>query len=90
MINGRKIFCADVYYSKKQEYEQSNKKYIAYNYDLLLFFHHFQRLIDDRHYEELKSDFKATQSRPSLAHPVEILKHAASFYTLAIFKLFSH
>ena len=66
------------------------KKYIVYNYDLLLFFHHFQRLIDDRHYVELKSDFKATQSRPSLAHPVEILKHAASFYTLAIFKLFSH
>ena len=66
------------------------KKYIAYNYDLLLFFHHFQRLVDARRYEELKSDFKATQSRPSLAHPVEILKHAASFYTPAIFKLFSH
>ena len=66
------------------------KKYIAYNYDLLLFFHHFQRLVDDRRYEKLKEDFKATQSRPSLAHPVEILKHEASFYTHAKFKLFSH
>ena len=48
------------------------KKQINYNYDLLCFLHHFQKLVDDRRYEELKSDFKATQS----IHLVEILKHA--------------
>ena len=65
------------------------KRYITYNYDLLRFFCHFQRLVDDRHFEELRADFKATQSTPSLEYPVEILKHAASVYTPAIFKLFN-
>ncbi|XP_026656773.1 protein FAR-RED IMPAIRED RESPONSE 1-like [Phoenix dactylifera] len=48
------------------------------------------RLVDDRRFEELRADFKATQSRPTLEYPVEILKHAASVYTPAVFKLFSH
>ena len=53
------------------------------------FFHHFQSLVDDGCFEELRADFKATQSKPSLEYPVEILKHAASVYTLAVFKLFN-
>ncbi|XP_060667172.1 protein FAR1-RELATED SEQUENCE 9-like [Ziziphus jujuba] len=46
------------------------------------------RLIEDRRYEELKADFKATQSTPSLSFPVEILKDAASIYTPTVFKVF--
>ena len=65
------------------------KRYITYNYDLLHFFHHFQRLVDDRRFEELRADFKATQSKPSLEYLVEILKHATSVYTPAVFKLFN-
>ena len=87
---GVKYFVLMSTVQKRESMNNQIKKYIAYNYDLLLFFHHFQRLVDARRYEELKSDFKATQGRPSLAHPVEILKHATSFYTPAIFKLFSH
>lgn len=87
---GEKYFVLMSTIQKSESMNSQIKKYIAYNYDLLLFFDHFQRLVDDRRYEELKADFKATQSRPSLAHPVEILKHAASVYASAIFKLFSH
>ena len=65
------------------------KRYITYNYDLLHFFHHFQRLVDDKRFEELRADFKATQSKPSLEYLVEILKHATSVYTPAVFKLFN-
>ena len=65
------------------------KRYITYNYDLLRFFRHFQRLVNDRHFEELRTNFKATQSKPSLEYLVEILKHAASVYTPAVFKLFN-
>ncbi|KAK4597711.1 hypothetical protein RGQ29_015290 [Quercus rubra] len=54
------------------------KRYITYNHDLLCFFLHFQR-----------ADFKATQCKPSLEYPVEILKHAVSVYTPAVFKLFN-
>ena len=64
------------------------KRYITYNYDLLCFFLHFQRLVDDRHFE-VESSFKATQCKPSLQYPVEILKHAASVYTPAVFKFFN-
>ena len=87
---GEKYFVLMSTIQKSESMNNQIKKYIAYNYDLLLFFHHFLRLVDDRHYEELKADFKATQSRPSLAHPVEILKNATRFYTPTIFKLFSH
>ena len=65
------------------------KRYITYNHVLLRFIRHFQRLVDDRCFEELRADFKATQSKPSLEYPVEILKHTTSVYTLAVFKFFN-
>ena len=65
------------------------KRYITYNYDLLRFFRHFQRLVDDRCFEELRANFKATQNKPLLKYLVEILKHVASVYTPAVFKLFN-
>ncbi|KAF7129300.1 hypothetical protein RHSIM_Rhsim10G0077500 [Rhododendron simsii] len=46
------------------------------------------RLVDDRRYKELKANFRATQSTPSLSFPVEMLKHAASMYTPDVFVLF--
>ncbi|BBN69248.1 hypothetical protein Prudu_843S001100 [Prunus dulcis] len=64
------------------------KKYVSYKYDLLRFFQHFQRLVEDRRYEELKAEFKASQSSPTLSFPVEILKHAANVYTPKVFKVF--
>lgn len=45
-------------------------------------------LLEDRRYEELKANFKATQSTLSLSLPIEILKHAATIYTLTIFRMF--
>ncbi|XP_028126026.1 protein FAR1-RELATED SEQUENCE 9-like [Camellia sinensis] len=64
------------------------KKYVNYKHDLFLFFQHFQRLINDCRYEELKADFRASQSTPSLTFLVEILKHAASMYSQEVFELF--
>ncbi|KAH7847219.1 hypothetical protein Vadar_023420 [Vaccinium darrowii] len=45
-------------------------------------------LIDDRRYEELKADFRATQSIPCLSFPVQILRHALGVYTPKVFELF--
>ncbi|KAK0581986.1 hypothetical protein LWI29_020141 [Acer saccharum] len=45
-------------------------------------------LIEDRRYEELTYDFKATQSFLKLSVNIEILKHASSIYTPAVFKMF--
>ena len=58
------------------------KKYIVYNYDLVLFFHYFKRLVDNRCYKELKVDFQATQSRLSLEHLMKILQHTKMFILL--------
>ncbi|KAK1552896.1 hypothetical protein Q3G72_025285 [Acer saccharum] len=45
-------------------------------------------LIEDHRYEELTYDFKATQSSLKLSVNIEILKHASSIYTPAVFKMF--
>ena len=90
LVYGRKTFCADMSITQRSENMNSQtKRYITYNYDLLYFFRHFQRLVDNRRFEELRADFKATQSRPSLKYPIEILKHATSVYTPIVFKLFN-
>ncbi|KAM1189748.1 hypothetical protein ACFX2J_025390 [Malus domestica] len=66
------------------------KKYVNYKYDLLRFVKHFERLVDDRRYQELRAEFKASQSSPTLSFPVEILKHAAGIYTPAMLKWFQN
>ncbi|KAL4332079.1 hypothetical protein GQ457_15G027670 [Hibiscus cannabinus] len=90
LVYGRQTFCADMSTTQRSESMNNQiKMYIGYNYDLLRFFHHFERLLADRRYEELKADFKNNQSKPSLPYPVEVLKHAADVYTLTVFKDFS-
>ncbi|KAF1862363.1 hypothetical protein Lal_00026894 [Lupinus albus] len=64
------------------------KKYVSYKHDMLRFFHHFDRLVDDRQYQQLKTYFKATQRNVSLSFDVEIVRHAATIYTHAVFKMF--
>ncbi|XP_050259081.1 protein FAR-RED IMPAIRED RESPONSE 1-like [Quercus robur] len=73
LVYGRKTFCADMSITQRSESMNSQIK----------------RLVDEGCFEELRADFKATQSKPSLEYPVEILKHATSVYTLAVFKLFN-
>ncbi|KAG8378829.1 hypothetical protein BUALT_Bualt07G0025500 [Buddleja alternifolia] len=64
------------------------KRYVSYKHNLLQFFHHFDRLVDDRRHEELKADLRSSQSKPVASFPVEILKHAATVYTHEVFELF--
>ncbi|XP_048323604.1 protein FAR1-RELATED SEQUENCE 5-like [Ziziphus jujuba] len=84
-----KDFSSCIYdYEDKQEFflawNAMLEKYDLKDNDWLI----TNRLIEDRRYEELKVDFKATQSTPSLSFPVEILKDAVSIYTQTVFKVF--
>ncbi|XP_060667884.1 protein FAR1-RELATED SEQUENCE 5-like [Ziziphus jujuba] len=89
LVYGRETFCADMTTTQRSESMNNvSKNYVSYQHNLLRFFEHFQRLIEDHRYEELKADFKVTQSTPSLSFPVEILKDAASIYTPTVFKVF--
>ncbi|KAH6832702.1 hypothetical protein C2S53_015746 [Perilla frutescens var. hirtella] len=89
LVYGRQSFCADMITTQRSESMHSSlKKYVSYKHDLLQFFHHFDRLIDDRRYKEYKADFKISQTTPAMTFPIQILKHAATIYTHSVFKLF--
>ncbi|KAK4486778.1 hypothetical protein RD792_006639 [Penstemon davidsonii] len=64
------------------------KRYVSYKNNMLQFFQHFQRLIDDRRYKEMREDLRNSQSTPELPFRVEILKHAVSVYTHEVFRKF--
>ncbi|KAM0913782.1 hypothetical protein ACQ4PT_011951 [Festuca glaucescens] len=65
------------------------KRYISIKYDMVTFFHHFERLLVDKRFEEVRCDFKATQTTPKIKTEASyMLRQAATTYTPAIFKMF--
>ena len=84
---GRETFCADMTTTQRSEsMNNAIKGYVSYKHDILRFFEHFQRLVANRFYEELKVDFRVSQS--SLSFEVEISKDAAKLYTPVVSKMF--
>ncbi|KAL3839149.1 hypothetical protein ACJIZ3_023740 [Penstemon smallii] len=89
LVYGRQVFCADITSTQRSESMNSVlKKYVSHKYNLLQFFHHFTRLIDNRRYREMEADLRTNHSTPKLSFAVEILKHARTIYTHEVFKLF--
>ncbi|XP_057808447.1 protein FAR1-RELATED SEQUENCE 5-like [Salvia miltiorrhiza] len=89
LVYGRQMFCADMTITQRSESVNSVvKRYVNYKHKFLEFFKHFQRLLDDRRYEEIKVDFKASTSVPHLIYPVQVLKQAAGIYTPEVYKIF--
>lgn len=89
LVYGRNTFSADM--SSTQRSESMNnelKSYISIKYDMLTFFEHFDLLVADKRLEEVKCDFKATQTTPKLKAELNILRHASRVYTAAMFKIF--
>ncbi|XP_062103485.1 protein FAR1-RELATED SEQUENCE 5-like [Humulus lupulus] len=89
LVYGRETFCADMTTTQLSE-SMNNviKNYVSYKHEIPRFFQHFQRLVEDRRYDELKADFKATQTSLSLSLPIEILKHTSIVYTPTVFRMF--
>ncbi|XP_062119529.1 protein FAR1-RELATED SEQUENCE 9-like [Humulus lupulus] len=89
LVYGRETFCANMTTTQRSE-SMNNvlKKYVSYQHTLLRFFKHFERLIDDRRYEELKADFRVSQRNLAPSLPIEILNHAAYVYTPAVLRMF--
>ncbi|XP_027169197.1 protein FAR-RED IMPAIRED RESPONSE 1-like [Coffea eugenioides] len=89
LVYGRETFCADMTTTQRSESMNSViKKYVSYKHDLLEFFEHFQRLLDDRRYDESVTDFRGNQSTPAVTFPCKILQHAASVYTHEVYERF--
>ena len=89
LVYGRNTFSAHM--SSTQRSESMNnelKRYISSKYDMLTFFEHFERLVADKRFEEVRCDFKATQSTPKLKAESYMLRQASTTYTPPIFKMF--
>ncbi|ESQ47734.1 hypothetical protein EUTSA_v10021958mg, partial [Eutrema salsugineum] len=89
MVYGRQTFTADMVSTQRSE-SMNNilKKYLRRSYDLLSFFKHYERVLDDRRYKELTADFNMMHTSPVLSATVEMLQHAEEVYTPEVFTLF--
>ncbi|XP_059638968.1 protein FAR1-RELATED SEQUENCE 5-like [Cornus florida] len=89
MVYGQHTFTADMKTTQRSE-SMNNvlKNYLKPKLNLLHFLEHYERVLNDRRYEELFADFKMMQSMPDLLTNVETLRHGAEIYTPKIFKLF--
>ncbi|XP_058085585.1 protein FAR1-RELATED SEQUENCE 5-like [Magnolia sinica] len=89
LVYGKKVFCADMKSTQRCEsLNKDLKRYLHPGQNILRFFEHFERLVDDRRNAELEANFKMIQSSPTVMFPINILEHAVSVYTTTIFKLF--
>ncbi|XP_020250033.1 protein FAR1-RELATED SEQUENCE 5-like [Asparagus officinalis] len=85
---GRQTFCADMKTTLQGETLSSTlKKYLSPQLDLLSFFKHYERVVDEHRYAELQADFHASQSFPRIP-PSKMLRQAANLYTPVVFEIF--
>ncbi|KAJ4791674.1 Protein FAR1-RELATED SEQUENCE 5 [Rhynchospora pubera] len=85
---GRHIFSADITTSLQcDSLTNTLKKYLNPQMDLLSFFKHYERVVDEHRYAELQADFYASQSLPRIP-PAKLLKQAANIYTPVVFDVF--
>lgn len=85
---GGETFCADIANTQKNDnLSAAVKKYLNSKSELWHFFEAFEKLLDERRYKELQCDFEMSQSTPYLRVQWKLLKHAASLYTPAVFKV---
>ncbi|WOK94403.1 protein FAR1-RELATED SEQUENCE 5-like isoform X2 [Canna indica] len=84
---GRETLCADMKNTLQNENFSLLKKFLNPQLDLLSFFKHYKRVVDDHRYAELQADFHASQSIPRIP-PSKMLKQAATLYTPAVFEMF--
>ncbi|XP_042490170.1 protein FAR1-RELATED SEQUENCE 5-like [Macadamia integrifolia] len=65
------------------------KDYLKSSLDLVQFFKHFERVVNDKHYNELKEEFDARNKTPRNIFPMSpIILQALQVYTPVIFKEF--
>ncbi|CAL5071788.1 unnamed protein product [Urochloa decumbens] len=84
----RHIFCADIISALQAEsFGSILKKFLSPQLDLLSFFKHYERAVDEHRYAELQADFQSSQSYPRIP-PAKMLKQTAHTYTPVVFEIF--
>lgn len=86
---GRHIFSADIKSAQLHEGLTANlRKYLKFDLDILSFFKHLGKVLNDWHYKELEANYDMSQRLPRLMGDVILLKQARDTYTPKIFELF--
>ncbi|XP_052196221.1 protein FAR1-RELATED SEQUENCE 5-like [Diospyros lotus] len=89
MPYGRHAFYADIKSAQLSESLNTNlKKYLKSDLDVLQFFKHFGRVVNDWRYKELEASYDMSQHMPRLLGDVILLRRARDVYTPKIFELF--
>ncbi|KAF2316523.1 hypothetical protein GH714_041864 [Hevea brasiliensis] len=85
---GRHIFCADIRSVQLCEgFTASLRKYLKFDFDVLSFFKHLGKILNDWHYKELEANYDMSQLLAILMGDVILLKQARDIYTPKIFEL---
>lgn len=88
LVYAREIFCADMANTLRNENLNSVlKEYLKLEADLLSFFKHYDRLVEERRYAEQQADYQANQGTSRIP-PLRLLWQAANVYTPAVFEIF--
>lgn len=86
---GRHNFCADIRSAQLRENFTPNlKKYLKFDSDVLPFFKHLGKVVNDWHYKELEANYDMGQHMPRLMGDVILLKQARDIYTPKMFEWF--
>ncbi|CAL9198936.1 unnamed protein product [Musa hybrid cultivar] len=88
LVYGRDIFSADIKSALRSEHMHSVlKTHLNAEKDLMSFFKVYERLVEDRRYNELQADIHASQSVFEV--PLSrLLKQVASIYTPKVYEMF--
>ncbi|KAI0507191.1 hypothetical protein KFK09_013312 [Dendrobium nobile] len=88
LVYGREAFYADMKSVQlKDNLSGELKKYLSPEAELLNFYEHYNKLLDERRFAELQADAHASQSARKLPS-MRVLRQAADSYTPAAFKMF--
>ncbi|PKA47433.1 Protein FAR1-like 5 [Apostasia shenzhenica] len=88
LVYGREAFYGDMKSIQlKDNLTSELKKHLSPETELLCFYEHYVRLLDDRRSAEVLSDAQASQSARKLPS-MRVLRQAANAYTPAAFKMF--
>ncbi|TXG47764.1 hypothetical protein EZV62_027058 [Acer yangbiense] len=58
------------------------------DHDLVQFFKHFERVLNDKRYKELEAEYALCQKKPQVQRPIKMLIEAGKVYTKIIFEEF--
>ncbi|KAK2429529.1 protein FAR1-RELATED SEQUENCE [Trifolium repens] len=88
LVYGRNTFSAGATSTQLSEsFNGRLRLYMKSTYNVLEFFRHFERLIEDMRYKEIESNYEMSQKMPSLNMNIMLLKTARDVYTPTIFSL---